>query len=207
MLRKRLDQASQGRRMTAGTTNMVATNKDQRGSLLALVVICSVATLAAALGFGALFAGAPIVLAVGHSSSQPGESTSPSYVLASLSSNHGDQAISEPASGNQPATAVASQPQRVNEADENGAESGRTFAGMITDSRCTARHSMKSNKTSAECARACVRDGSRYVLVDGEEIHALAGDPSLLDRLAGVRVEVVGMLEGDTIRIKSVTAR
>lgn len=193
--------------MTAGTTNMVATNKDQRGSLLALVVICSVATLAAALGFGALFAGAPIVLAVGHSSSQPGESTSPSYVLASLSSNHGDQAISEPASGNQPATAVASQPQRVNEADENGAESGKTFAGMITDSRCTARHSMKSNKTSAECARACVRDGSRYVLVDGEEIHALAGDPSLLDRLAGVRVEVVGMLEGDTIRIKSVTAR
>ena len=49
--------------------------------------------------------------------------------------------------------------------------------------------------------------GSRYVLVDGEEIHALVGDPSLLDRLAGVRVEVVGMLEGDTIRIKSVTAR
>ena len=137
--------------MTAGTTNMVATNKDQRGSLLALVVICSVATLAAALGFGALFAGAPIVLAVGHSSSQPGESTSPSYVLASLSSNHGDQAISEPASGNQPATAVASQPQRVNEADENGAESGRTFAGMITDSRCTARHSRCSRKAARAC--------------------------------------------------------
>jgi hypothetical protein len=192
--------------MTAGTTNTVATNKDQRASWLALVVICSVATLVAALGFGALFAGAPVVLAVGHSSSQR-ESTSPSYVLASFSSNQGDQVISDSASGDQPAPAVASQPQQVNEADENGTESGKTFAGMITDSRCTARHSMKSNKTSAECARACVREGSRYVLVDGEEIHALEGDPSLLDRLAGVRVEVVGMLEGDTIRIKSVTAR
>ena len=81
--------------MTPWTTSTVTTNKDQRGSWLALVVIYSVATLAAALGFGALFAGAPVVLAVGRSSSQPGESTSPSYVLASLSSNQGDQAISE----------------------------------------------------------------------------------------------------------------
>ena len=66
---------------------------------------------------------------------------------------------------------------------------------------------MNSDKTSAECARSCVRKGSRFVLVDGEESHGLDGDPTQLDRLAGVRVEVTGSLVGDTIKVKSVVAR
>jgi hypothetical protein len=35
----------------------------------------------------------------------------------------------------------------------------------------------------------------------------LEGDAGHLEKLAGERVEVVGMLEGDTIRIKSVASR
>jgi hypothetical protein len=78
---------------------------------------------------------------------------------------------------------------------------------MITDARCGARHSMKSDKTSAECARACVRQGSRYVLVDGEDMHALEGDPVQLESSAGVRMDIVGRLVGETIRVESVTRR
>ena len=75
---------------------------------------------------------------------------------------------------------------------------------MITDSRCGARHRMNSGKTSAECARSCVRHGAHYVLVDGEKIYALEGDPDQLEKLAGERANIVGMLEGDTIKVTAV---
>ena len=76
---------------------------------------------------------------------------------------------------------------------------------MITDSRCGARHRRNSGKTSAECARACVRNGSHYVLVDGEKIYALAGDSAQLEKVAGERANVSGLLKDDTITIKGVT--
>ncbi len=65
---------------------------------------------------------------------------------------------------------------------------------------------MDSNKTSAECARSCVRNGSRYVLVDGEKSYVLEGKTSQLEKLAGERVEILGQLAGDSIRVKSVSA-
>ena len=90
--------------------------------------------------------------------------------------------------------------------DDEGYASSRTFAGMITDSRCGARHRMNSGKTSAECARSCVHNGSSYVLVDGEKIYALVGDSAPLEKLAGERVNVSGILEGDTITVKDVAS-
>ena len=90
------------------------------------------------------------------------------------------------------------------EIDDRGAASGQTFAGMITDSRCGARHRMNSGKTSAECALSCVRHGAHYVLVDGEKVYALEGHRDQLERLAGERANVVGTLEGDTIKVKAV---
>ena len=88
--------------------------------------------------------------------------------------------------------------------DESGAGSGQTFAGMVTDSRCGARHRRNSGKTSAECVRSCLHNGAHYVLVDGEKVYALEGHPDQLEKLAGERVNIVGMLEGDTIRVKSI---
>jgi hypothetical protein len=102
--------------------------------------------------------------------------------------------------------ADVSRPSQLKQIDESGASS-QTFAGMITDSHCGARHSMKSGKSSAECARSCVRNGAHYLLVDGEKNHMLEGNLTQLEKLAGERVEVVGMLEGDTIKVKSVGSR
>jgi hypothetical protein len=50
-----------------------------------------------------------------------------------------------------------------------------------------------------------VRKGAHYVLVDGEKIYALEGDHSQVEKLAGERVNVNGMLEGGTIKVKTVT--
>lgn len=78
------------------------------------------------------------------------------------------------------------------------------FDGMITDSDCRARHNPDSGKTSAECVRACVRQGGMFTLVDGEKSYSLAGNSLELDRAAGQRARIVGDLEGTTIRVQSI---
>ena len=105
------------------------------------------------------------------------------------------------------AVQASSASSELQEDEGNPGKPSRVFSGMVTDSRCGARHSMKSGKSSADCARSCVRNGSHYVLVDGEEIHALDGNQVELEKLAGVRVEVTGSLEGNAIKVESITAR
>jgi len=73
------------------------------------------------------------------------------------------------------------------------------FSGMITDSRCGARHIRNSRLSSAECARDCVRKGARYILVDGEHRYTLTGNQEALGKLAGTRANVTGTRQGDTI--------
>jgi hypothetical protein len=88
---------------------------------------------------------------------------------------------------------------------DGSAPADQTFNGVITDSRCGARHRKNSGKAPAECTRTCVKGGAKYVLVDGEKIYDLQGDPAPLERLAGQRVTVVGDLEGTTIKVKTVS--
>jgi hypothetical protein len=75
---------------------------------------------------------------------------------------------------------------------------GQTFAGIITDARCGSRHT-DSEKSASACARMCVRNGSRYVIVDGDRNYQyqLAGNQWQFDRLAGQRVSLTGVLRGD----------
>ena len=172
--------------------------REQHGSWLALVTYCALTALAAALSFGVLFAGAAVAFAVARSS--PVSDERQTEAIAQFSR----------VSQNRPLEAVASQlaqPANRKKTDEGGAATSETFAGMVTDSRCGARHSMNSDKTSAECARSCVRDGSRYVLVNGEKKLGLEGSATELEKLVTERVEVLGRLEGDTIRVSSVRAR
>ncbi len=75
------------------------------------------------------------------------------------------------------------------------------FSGVITDSRCGARHLRNSGRSSAECVRACVRRGAKYILVDGDATYVLAGNSALLDGLAGERAHISGTLEGDVLAV------
>lgn len=80
----------------------------------------------------------------------------------------------------------------------------RTFAGMITDSACQARHAPDSGKGPAECVRECVSKGAKLMLVDGEKSYFLQGDAGELGRFAGQRVKVAGTLDGTVIRVRSI---
>jgi hypothetical protein len=156
--------------------------QEQQGSWLTLFGFCTLTVLASALGFGIVLAGVSAVFA--------GSQAAPVQMQAQVE---------------KPPLAETSAP---TDSDSVGGEAGdQTFSGMITDSGCGARHSRDSDKTSAECARSCVRHGARYVLVDGDVTHFLAGKKAQVEKLAGQRVEVVGALERDTIRVKAVIAR
>jgi hypothetical protein len=82
---------------------------------------------------------------------------------------------------------------------------GQTFTGIITDAHCGSRHT-DSEKSAAECARMCVRNGSRYVMVDGDNKYHLAGNPEQFAPLAGQRVSITGVLNGNTIKATSASA-
>jgi hypothetical protein len=77
------------------------------------------------------------------------------------------------------------------------------YQGVVTDSRCGARHLKNSHLSPAECARLCVRQGVSYVLVDGNRRYKLVGSEEALDKFAGQRIRVSGMRQGETIQVSS----
>jgi hypothetical protein len=82
----------------------------------------------------------------------------------------------------------------------------QTHEGMVTCSRCGAKHSADLGKSAADCARQCVLGGSSYALVDGDRTYNLDGDVQLLKSVAGQRARVVGVIRGNTIKVSSVAA-
>jgi hypothetical protein len=82
----------------------------------------------------------------------------------------------------------------------------QTYVGMVTCSRCLARHSAKIGATATDCARVCIRDGAKFTLVDGDQTYLLEGDPVALKRVAGERVRIVGGCNRETITVASVAA-
>lgn len=162
-------------------------------SWLSLVTFCAVTGLLVALGSAVVLAGASLAFAV----TQPPAANANAIPMTSAV-----QIVEQPAAAQ---TTVDGHARiTAHPIDDSGAGSGETFAGMITDSRCGARHRMNSGKTSAECARSCVRHGAHYVLVDGEKVYALDGYPEQLEKLAGERASIAGRLEGDTIKVTAV---
>ena len=65
----------------------------------------------------------------------------------------------------------------------------QTYVGMVTCSRCLAKHSAKIGATATDCARVCIRDGAKFTLVDGDQTYLLEGDPAALKRVAGEESE------------------
>jgi len=84
------------------------------------------------------------------------------------------------------------------------APTARTYEGMITDTRCGARHSAAIGGTAAACALACVHAGEQFVLVDGDTTYSLEGDVIVLKRVAGQRAKIVGTVNGRKISVTSI---
>ena len=84
----------------------------------------------------------------------------------------------------------------------------QTLTGEVSDAMCGAKHEMPGK--AAECARACVKHGSKYALVVGDKVYTLeTSDKAALEKLnglAGSKAKVTGDVEGTTIEVKSVEA-
>ena len=84
------------------------------------------------------------------------------------------------------------------------AEKPQSFTGKVSDAMCGAKH-MMAGASDADCTRACVKQGSKYALVVGDNVYTLeGGDAAMLDKLAGQRATVTGALKGKTITVASV---
>jgi hypothetical protein len=89
------------------------------------------------------------------------------------------------------------------ETKQDSASQQKTFKGVVTDSACGARH-MTSGKSAAECTRECVAKGANYALVDGDRVYRLEGNIADMDRMAGQRTQVSGLLEGKVLTVNSI---
>ncbi|MGA7167957.1 MAG: hypothetical protein WBX08_02320 [Candidatus Sulfotelmatobacter sp.] len=80
------------------------------------------------------------------------------------------------------------------------------YEGVITDTRCGAKHSAAVGLAAADCTRVCVHRGDSFALVDGEKTYTLQGQQAALKRVAGERVKIFGTLNGNTISVASVAS-
>jgi hypothetical protein len=82
----------------------------------------------------------------------------------------------------------------------------KSFDGMITDTRCGAKHSTAIGKTAADCTLVCIHGGEQFALVDGETVYALEGETLQLKRVAGQRVRIIGALKGNKLSVTSIAS-
>jgi hypothetical protein len=88
----------------------------------------------------------------------------------------------------------------------------QSWDGKISDSACGAKHESGAENVPAppdpECTAACIRGGSKYVLVVGDKVYQITNQGQAdLAKLAGQNVHVTGELAGDAITIGAIAAR
>ena len=81
----------------------------------------------------------------------------------------------------------------------------QSLNGVVTGSMCGAAH-MAKDKTPAECAQMCVKDGMKYALAVENKVYTLEGHEAELAKLAGQKAIVKGPLKGDTLSVQEVAA-
>jgi hypothetical protein len=85
----------------------------------------------------------------------------------------------------------------------------QTWTGNISDSACGKKHEEAAEGNGVmpdrECTQACVRGGSKYVLVvDGKVFQIANQDNKDLATHAGHKVKVTGELTGDSITVSKI---
>jgi hypothetical protein len=81
----------------------------------------------------------------------------------------------------------------------------QTFTGVITDAMCGKDHAMMGVKPDAKCVTACVKDGSKYALIVGDNVYELS-DQKTPEKFAAQKVKVTGALNGKIIQVESIAA-
>src|SRR5215470_14613381 len=96
------------------------------------------------------------------------------------------------------AVAQAEQPQP--------AAMGQFFEGMVTCSRCGAKHQPALDRSASTCVRVCVHGGASFALINDESVYFLDGDLGSLKKLAGQRARVTGTRIGNTIKVTTIAS-
>lgn len=162
-------------------------------SWLSLVGYCLMTALVAAMVFAIIVAGGSVALA-SHQSASAEEIQNDGAAAPQISAATQNQAF-----------AAQQHPEQQNDTPAPPQHSDlATFSGLVTDSYCGARHQRHSNLTPEDCARACLRNGATYILVDGDRRYKLSGDEESLNKLLGTRATITGTRQGETISVSSV---
>ena len=80
----------------------------------------------------------------------------------------------------------------------------QTVTGFVGDTTCGITHISGSSKT---CTLRCVKNmGAKYALVVGKTVYTLEGKEAELEKLAGERAKVTGVIQGTTLKVSSVAS-
>jgi hypothetical protein len=85
----------------------------------------------------------------------------------------------------------------------------KTWNGTISDSKCGAKHPGMEHDgkkmTDAECTKACIDGGAKYVFVSGGKVYQIANqDYSGLKDHAGHHVALTGEMSGESITVSKI---
>lgn len=91
----------------------------------------------------------------------------------------------------------------------SAAAAEQTWTGQISDSACGAKHEEaaegQGRMPDRECTQACVRGGSKYVLVVEGKVYQIANqDNGGLATHAGHTVRLTGELKGNAITVSKI---
>jgi hypothetical protein len=94
-------------------------------------------------------------------------------------------------------------------AHAGAAVADQMLIGQISDSLCKAKHEEaaegQGKMADRECTLACVRGGSKYVLlVDGKVVQIANQTFADLEKHAGHKVKVTGDVKGDQITVSKI---
>ena len=86
----------------------------------------------------------------------------------------------------------------------------QTLTGQISDSMCGRSHKAAvehgtQKMSDADCVKACIGKGAKYVLVSGGKVYEIANqDFSGLSEHAGHTVKVTGAVAGNAVTVSSI---
>src|SRR2546425_12173040 len=80
----------------------------------------------------------------------------------------------------------------------------KTFTGVISDAMCGKDHAMMNVKPDSKCVTECVKMGSKYALISGDDVYELSG--TVPEKFAAQRVKVTGTLKDKTIEVQAIVA-
>jgi hypothetical protein len=78
----------------------------------------------------------------------------------------------------------------------------QTFNGVITDTMCGANHKPMNVAPDSKCVLECVKHGSKYALLVGNNVYVLS-DQKTPEKFAAQKVKVTGTLDDKTKILKA----